>query len=161
MSKIAVHLTERVMFEWPAEYWVELLHMLTKSGHEVYAFSDETNVQINDDNPLLFDRCRMPDDIAEREVAKCDLFIGTPLKYYEMARRNSVKTLCILGATKKGEGIVSPIQCAGCKDTMPELNDCYWNDENCYWEITPIDVMEEACRLLALPKNAERVPSSA
>ena len=42
--KIAIHLTERVMFTWPMTYWIELVQKLTDAGHDLYALSDEQNV---------------------------------------------------------------------------------------------------------------------
>lgn len=141
--RIAAHLTEKLMYRWPVSYWVELIHKLTKQGHHVYAVSDEYTVAIKDDNPLLHNCLHLPDEQTEKVIAGCDLYIGVPGKYYDMAKRNGVRVVGLLGATKKGEGVVSSSQCAGCTDLMPNRIDCLWADELCMFEITPNDVLRQ------------------
>jgi ADP-heptose:LPS heptosyltransferase len=144
--KVAIHLSEKVTYKWPLEYWVELIGKLTKQGHEVYAFSDEPYVRIDDTNPLLFDRLRLTDEIAKTEIAKCDVFVGAPLKYYDMAKEAKVRTVGLLGATHKGEGVKTTAPCGACRDNMENINDCIFEDEMCGYEITPNDVLEVVCR---------------
>jgi ADP-heptose:LPS heptosyltransferase len=144
--KVAIHLTEKVTYRWPIEYWVEVIHKLTKAGHEVYAVSDEYNVVIEDKNPLLFDRLNLSDELSKQVIAKCDVFIGVPLKYYHMAKELGVRTVGLLGSTWKGDGIKSPTQCAPCREHIENVNDCIWDaDYLCMHEITPNDVMEVLC----------------
>jgi ADP-heptose:LPS heptosyltransferase len=144
--KVCIHLTEKVTYVWPIEYWVELIHKLTKDGHEVYAVSDEYNVKIEDKNPLLFDRLNLSDELSKQVIAKCDVFVGAPLKYYYMAREVGVKTVGLLGATLKGEGVESTTQCAGCREHIEHVNDCIWEDTLCMHEITPNMVLEAVCK---------------
>ena len=140
--KIAVHITEKLMYDWPLCYWKELLGKLTKAGHDVYLFSDELTVRIDDSNPKLHDKLHLPDDQSEEEIGKCDLFIGFPLKYARMAAKCGVKTILMLGATNKGDGVKTTAPCGGCVDNVPGQNDCmYAGDQLCLWEITPNDVM--------------------
>ena len=140
--KIAVHITEKLMYDWPLEYWLELLGKLTKSGHEVYLYSDELTVNINSENPRLHDRLHLSDEEAETSIKQCDLFIGFPLKYAGMAANCGVKTILMLGATNKGDGVKTTAPCGGCVDNVPGQNDCmYAGDQLCLWEITPNDVM--------------------
>jgi ADP-heptose:LPS heptosyltransferase len=143
--KVAIHLTERVTYRWPIEYWVELIGKLTKAGHEVYAVSDEPNVRIEDKNPLLFDRTQLSDELSKTVIAKCDVFVGAPLKYYKMAKELNVRAIALLGSTFKGDGVKTSAQCGGCRDNMENVNDCLFEDELCFWEITPNDVMEVLC----------------
>jgi hypothetical protein len=139
--RIAVALTEKLMYQWPLEYWVELIHKLTVVGHTVCAYSDEPHISISDQNPLLQNRLCLPDSVSEKEIAGCDLFIGPPLKYYEMAKRNGVRAIGLLGATFRGEGVKTPMSCGGCLDQLGPQADCFWGDESCYYEITPNDVI--------------------
>ena len=144
--KICIHLTERVTYKWPIEYWIELIGRLTHLGHEIYAVSDEDNVRIDDKNPLLFDRLHLGDELSKTVIAKCDVFVGPPLKYYDMAKELGIRTVAFLGSTFKGEGVKTTAQCGGCRENIKNVNDCIFEDELCYWEITPYDVMEEVCK---------------
>jgi len=130
------------MFDWPLIYWKELLGKLTAAGHDVFLFSDEATVQIKDSNPKLHDRLHLPDEESEAEIGKCDLFIGFPLKYADMAKRRGVKVILLLAATKHGSGVRSSAPCGGCIDNLSGQNDCmFGGDLLCLWEITPNDVM--------------------
>lgn len=151
--KIAAHLTEKVMFRWPVGYWVELIHKLTKAGHDIYCFSDEYTVDIKDNNPRLHNRLHLSDEDSEKEIAKCDVFIGPPLKYYDMAKRNGLELVGLLAATLNGEGVKSTTQCAGCLDNLQGMIDCLWKDEICLLEITPNDVMNHLSKLRPSPRN--------
>ena len=144
--KIAIHLTERVTHRWPIEYWIELIHKLTKLGHEIYAVSDEPNVRIDDKNPLMFDRTHLSDELSKLVIAKCDVYVGPPLKYYDMAKELGIRTVGFLGSTFKGEGVKTTAPCGGCKENIPDTIDCIFEDEVCFWEITPNDVMEAVCK---------------
>ena len=140
--KIAAHITQKLMYDWPLIYWLELLGKLTKEGHDVYLFSDELPVQIKDSNPKLHDRLHLPDEQSEEEISTCNIFIGFPLKYAEMAKRKGVKTVLLLAATNKGHGVKTSVPCGGCIDNVPGQNDCmFGGDQLCLWEITPNDVM--------------------
>ena len=139
--RIAVHLTERVMFCWPATYWTELIKKLTDAGHDLYALSDETNVSNASQNPRLHDRLHLSDEESRKVIAECDVFIGPPLKYHDMAKELGVKTIALLGATLKGDGVRTTTVCGGCLDKLDNKVDCNWGDEICYYEILPNDVI--------------------
>jgi ADP-heptose:LPS heptosyltransferase len=141
--KIAAHVTEKVMFSWPVEYWVEFFRKVTRDGHEVYIVGEDDYVEIRDKNPLLFDRLRMGDEVSRQVISKCDVFVGPPLKYYEMAKDAKVRTVAMLGATFKADGVKSSTQCAGCLDHLENVNDCLWEDSLCMWEIPPNDILKE------------------
>ena len=140
--KIAAHVTEKLMFAWPLDYWIEFFRKATDKGHEVYIVGDDDYVEIQDKNPLLFDRLRIGDDLSKKTIAKCDVFVGPPLKYYEMAKDTGVRAIGLLGASLKGEGVASTTPCAGCLEGLQDVNDCYWGDCLCMWEIPPNDVLE-------------------
>ena len=139
--KIAVHLTERVMFAWPLDYWTELVRKLTDAGHDLYALSDELNVGNESKNPRFHDRLHLSDEESRKVIADCDVFIGPPLKYYGMAKELGVKTVALLGATFKGDGVRTTNICGGCLDKLENKTDCVFSDELCYWEVTPNDVI--------------------
>jgi hypothetical protein len=139
--KIAVHLTERVCYEWPLAYWVELVRKLTDAGHDLYALSDEPNVTNESKNPKFHDRLHLSDDESRKVIADCELFIGPPLKYYDMAKDIGVRTIALLGATLKGDGVQTTAICGGCLDKLENKNDCIFEDELCYWELSPNDVI--------------------
>jgi ADP-heptose:LPS heptosyltransferase len=140
--KFSIHLTEKVPYKWPIEYWVELIHHLTKKGHEVYAVSDEPHVEIKDENPLLFDRLHLSDDLSKIVIAQSDAFVGAPLKYFHMAVEAGVKTVVLQGPSFKGEGVKTSVQCGGCIENIENVQDCIWEDYLCLFEITPYDVLE-------------------
>ncbi len=139
--RIALHFTERVMYQWPLSYWIELVQKLTDAGHDLYALSDEPNVGNNSKNPKLHDCLHLSDEESRKVVAECDLFIGPPLKYYDMAKELGVRTVALLGATFKGDGVRTTNICGGCLDKLEGRNDCNFGDELCYFEITPNDVI--------------------
>lgn len=139
--KIALHFTERVCFMWPMSYWIELVQKLTDAGHNLYALSDEPNVGNNSKNPKLHDRLHLSDEESRKVIAECDLFIGPPLKYYDMAKELGVRTIALLGATFKGDGVRTTNICGGCLDKLEGRNDCNFGDELCMWELLPNDVI--------------------
>ena len=139
--KIALHVTERVMFQWPVIYWIELVKKLTAAGHNLYALSDEDNVSHDSKNPLFHDRLHLSDDESRKVIAECDAFIGPPLKYYRMAEELGVRTIGILTSTFKGEGVRTTTVCGGCLDHLDSKVDCNWGDEICGYEVTPNDVI--------------------
>lgn len=139
--KIAIHLTERVMFQWPLTYWVELVRKLTDLGHDVYALSDEPNVTNQSDNPKFHARLHLSDEESRKVISECDVFIGVPLKYHDMAKDLGVRTIALLGATFKGDGVKTTMICGGCLDKLENKVDCNFEDEICYSEITPNDVI--------------------
>lgn len=74
------------------------------------------------------------------DPSEADVSVGPP--GYEFVGRKVV----FLGPTLEGEGIKSPIICAGCLDKIkPTPVDCYFRDEICFLEITPNDVLEALC----------------
>lgn len=139
--KIAIHLTERVMFCYPMEYWVELVRKLIDRGHEIYAFSDEPNVASEYKNEHFHSRLHLPEAKARKAMSECDLFIGVPLRYYGMAKELGIRTIGILGSTFKGEGVRTTNVCGGCLDKLSNKTDCIFQDEICYWEVTPADIL--------------------
>ena len=143
--KVAIHLTEKITFKWPIDYWVELIRKLTKAGHEVYALSDEYNIKIEDKNPLLFDRLNMDDELSEKVIAQADVFVGVPGKYFQMARKVGTRAIALLGSSHDGEGVRSSMPCSPCRGNIENVNDCIWEDELCMWEITANDVLEAIC----------------
>ena len=117
------------MEAWPTPYCEELFEKLIAKGHRAFVVTDD-----------------LDDEKARSTIEGCDYFVGTPGKYLDMAKELSVKTVALLGATLKGEGIKSPIVCAGCLDKIdPKPLDCFFSDEICAWEITPNDVMGVLC----------------
>ena len=139
--KIAVHLSERVFFSWPLPYWTELVKKLTDKGHDLYALSDEVNVTNESKNPRFRDRLHLSDEESRKVIAECDVFIGPPLKYYDMAVGSGVRVIGLLTSTFKGEGVRTTNICGGCLDKLADKTDCNWNDEICGWELTPNDVI--------------------
>lgn len=139
--RIALHFTEKVMYQWPVSYWVELVKKLTDAGHDLYALSDEENVINESTNPKLHDHLHVSDAEARMVLAGCDLFIGPPLKYYRMADELGVRVIGLLGATFEGEGVRTTTTCGGCLDKLEGRVDCNWADEICMFEILPNDVI--------------------
>jgi hypothetical protein len=138
--KIAIHVTEKVMHQWPIDYWAEFIRKATKNGHEVYAFSGEPNVVIQLKNDHVFDRTQVCDEDARREIASCDVFVGPLLHFYGLAPKN----VGILTSSFAGEGVRATIPCAGCRESLGERVDCHWGDELCQWHVTPNDVLKAA-----------------
>lgn len=139
--RIVVHLTERIMFQWPLTYWTELVRKLTDAGHDLYAISDEPNVTNESKNPKFHDRLHLSDEDSRKVISKCDVFIGPPLKYYDMAKELGVRTVALLGATFKGDGVRTTNICGGCLDKLENKVDCNFLDELCMSEILPNDVI--------------------
>lgn len=139
--KIAVHFSERVMYQWPLSYWIEFVRKLTELGHEVYALSDEPNVRIDSRNPALHDRTQLSDEDSRQVLRECDVFIGAALKYHDMAVAEGIRAIALQGSSFKGEGARSTAQCAGCLDKMQGKTDCQYGDELCWNELTPNDVL--------------------
>jgi ADP-heptose:LPS heptosyltransferase len=126
--KIAIYPTEKIFQKWPDSYWGELTDKLLKLKHRVFILSDDNPHEKNDE--ILSD---------------CDLYIGAPGQYYDLAKEKGIQVIGLLGATKKGEGVVSTTACAGCLDIMENVVDCNWQDDLCMLEITPNDVLEAVC----------------
>ena len=93
--KIAIYPTEKIFHKWPESYWGELTDKLLKKGHRVFILSDDN-----------------PKDKNESVISECDVYIGTPGEYYGLAAERKKRVIGILGPTKQGEGVVSPIACA-------------------------------------------------
>lgn len=124
--KATLYLTRRVKYEWPQMYVDELVLKLDKKGYSTSIISDDT-----------------PEDVASKEITESELFIGVPNKFDSYACKG--KRIKLLGATIKGEGAKSTVQCAGCVDKLDNMVDCLWQDELCMLEITPNDILEVAC----------------
>ena len=117
------------MQTWPKEYCEELFAKLIDLGDRVFVVTDD-----------------LTDEKAHETIAACTHFVGTPGKYMDMAKSLRVKCVALLGPTLQGEGIKSPIVCAGCLDKIdPKPQDCFFEDELCAWEISPNDVVEAIC----------------
>jgi len=140
--KIAAHVTERVMHQWPPTYWAEFFRKATKQGHEVYVFSGEPNIRVEMKNDKIYDRTQVCDEDAIKEIATCDIFVGPLLHFYRAASSNGVRTVGILTASVDGEGVKSTLPCTGCLQSLGERVDCHWGDELCQWQVTPNMVME-------------------
>ena len=129
MLKVVVHTGTKVMEAWPTPYCEELFEKLIAKGHRAFVVTDD-----------------LEDEKARSTIEGCDYFVGTPGKYLDMAKELQVKTVALLGPTLKGEGVKSPIVCAGCLDKIdPKPIDCFFGDELCAYEITANDVMEVLC----------------
>lgn len=124
--KIALYVSNRIFRKWPEDYIREFVNKAIARGHRVFQVADGD-----------------PDN--ERIIAECDAFVGAPGKYADIAKSYRKKVIHLLGPTLKGEGVVSPIICAGCLDKLGEQSDCFFHDEICMMEITPNDVLEEIC----------------
>ena len=124
--KVSIHQGSKVMETWPVSYGEELSAKLLDKGHQVFVVTDNQT-----------------DDIVRETLELCDYFVGVPGKYLDMAKELKVKTVALLGPTLKGDGIKSPIVCAGCLDKIePKPIDCFFTDEICFLEISPNDVLE-------------------
>jgi len=140
--RIAIHVTERVMFTWPSSYWAELIRKVTKSGHEVYVFSDDTNLSWDLKNDKVYNLIGLSEKEERDGMEACEVYVGPPLKYYDMAKSFGIRTIALLGATLNGEGVKTSNVCGGCLDKLDNKVDCTFGDEFCYYEITPNDVLE-------------------
>lgn len=145
--KIALHITDRTLFTWPAVYWQDLIKRLIDADHEVFIFSDESHVNINIKHERVHKCFGMSNDVINSTISKCDLFIGVPLKFSKLAKANGLKIINLLGSTLDGEGIKSPLMCAGCIDKTGNEIDCAFQDELCMHRITPIMVNREVDKL--------------
>ncbi len=127
--RVVVHRGSKVMETWPLSYCDELFAKLIDRGHRAFVVTDD-----------------LDDDKARETIASCDYFVGPPTKYTQMAKDAGVKTIDLLGPTLKGDGVKSPIICAGCLDKIdPKPVDCFFTDEICFFEISPNDVLEVLC----------------
>lgn len=123
--KVCVHQSKKVMQAWPEEYCAELFDKLIKRGDRAFLVTDDLEISK-----------------VRETIAQCDYFVGTPGEYLDIAKGMGVKTVALLGATLKGEGLKSPIVCAGCLDKIdPKPIDCFFQDEICLYEVTPNDVL--------------------
>lgn len=139
--KICAYITNRVMWTWPADYWRELFHKLTKRGHEVYVISDDPEVVVNDTNPKVFNCTGKAATEADEVVSSCDMYVGVPTRWYELAGFLGKNRIALCGPRIVEDGIVADTPCAGCIDKLGVRTDCNWGDELCYRQITPNDVM--------------------
>lgn len=126
--KVCVRKSKRVMETWPEPYCDELFAKLIARGDRAFVVTDD-----------------LEDDKALETIRTCDYFVGTPGKHLDMAKAYGVKTVALLGPTLKGDGVKSPIICAGCKDKLENPMDCFFSDEICLLEISPNDVLEVLC----------------
>ena len=127
--KVCVHASTKVMESWPTPYCDELFRKLIDRGHRVFVVTDD-----------------LDDEKVRSVISDCDVYVGTPGKLLDTAKELGVKTVALLGPTLKGEGIKSPIVCAGCLDKIdPKPLDCFFSDEMCMYEITANDVLGVIC----------------
>jgi len=142
MSRIALQLTDRLKYRWPADYCAEFIHKASKRGHEIFVITDEPNVRLDMKGDGIYDRTKdKPEDVIE----SCDIFVGPPLRLADVAKRKGLKLVCLLGASLNGVGVQSSTFCAGCEEKMDPRIDCLWQDEICMDEITANDVLEAIC----------------
>ena len=140
--RIAVQLTDRLKYRWPAEYCAEFIRKATGKGHEIFAVADEPNVRLDMKGDLIHDCTKeWPEDVFD----DCDVFVGPPLRLASIAERKRLKVVRLLGASLVGEGVKSSTFCAGCVEKMEPRIDCLWGDEICMNEITANDVLEALC----------------
>ena len=78
------------------------------------------------------------------EVSEADAYVGPVDSIYKSFHGRRIG---LLGPTLEGEGVKSPIICAGCKEKLENQVDCIFQDELCMLEITPNDVMRALCEL--------------
>jgi len=140
--KIALQLTDRIKYRWPAEYCGEFIRKASAKGHEVHVVADEENVRLDMAGEGIFDRLK---EDAECVIEECDVFVGPPLALADFAKRRGKKMVMLLGASLAGEGVQSTTFCAGCVQKMEPMVDCLWQDEICMFEITANDVLEAIC----------------
>jgi len=139
MKRIALQLTDRLKYRWPAEYCAEFIRKAVKQGHEVYVLADEPNIKLDMKGEGIHDKLKeRPEDVLET----CDVFVGPPLRLADIAKRRGLKQVRLLGASLEGEGVRSTTFCAGCVQKMDPMLDCLWQDELCMREISPNDVLE-------------------
>jgi ADP-heptose:LPS heptosyltransferase len=137
--RIALQLTDRIKYRWPAEYCAEFIRKAVKKGHEVHVMADEPNIKLDMKGEGIYDKLKeRPEDVLET----CDVFVGPPLRLASIAKRRGLKTVMLLGASLDGVGVVSTTFCAGCVQKMDPMLDCLWQDELCMREISPNDVLE-------------------
>ena len=142
MSRIALQLTDRIKYRWPAEYCSEFIRKAVNRGHDMYIVADEPNIRLDMKDDHIFDRTK---ERAEDVLETCDVFVGPPLRLADIAKRRGLKTVMLLGASLDGEGVQSSTFCAGCVQKMEPRIDCLWSDELCMSEISPNDVLEAIC----------------
>ena len=136
--RIALQLTDRLKYRWPAVYCAEFIRKAVKKGHEVFVVADEPNIGFDMKGEGIHDRLsEKPEDVLE----SCDVFVGPPLELSAAAKRKKLKTVLLLGASLQGDGVQSTTFCAGCEQKMEPMIDCRWGDEICMEEITPNDVL--------------------
>ena len=126
--KVALLINKKVMQCWPESYWGELTDKLLKRNHRVFMVSDEYPIENN-----------------HKVIDECDVCVGTAGEYVDYASLKGKRIVRILGPTLEGEGVKSPIICAGCMDKLENRVDCLWEDELCFYEVTPNDVLEVLC----------------
>jgi len=126
--RVAIYHSDKIFHRWPESYVGELAQKLLDRGHRVFIVKDDS-----------------PKETNEKVISECDCFVGAPGEYYAIAKEKGLRVIGLLGATKKGEGVVSSIACAGCMDVMDNLMDCMWHDDLCMAEITPNDVLGVLC----------------
>lgn len=138
--RIALHIVDRTLYTWSKEYWSELIGDLVKEGHDIFIFSDEKHVNIAIEHEKVRKCLEYNEDEIDKVISQCDLFIGVPLRFSDIAKKHNLKIINLLGSTTKGEGVVSTAACVGCIDKTGNEIDCVFHDELCMWLITPTDV---------------------
>lgn len=119
---VALYVSKQVFRKWPDEYVKELVGKLIARGDRVFIVEDDA-----------------PEN--DEVITNCDLFVGVPGEYAELAKAKGKRVVLLLGPTLQGDGVKSTIICAGCLDKLGMLPDCFFKDEICMYEITPNDVL--------------------
>jgi ADP-heptose:LPS heptosyltransferase len=140
--RIALQLTDRIKYRWPAEYCAEFIRKAAAKGYDVFVVADEPNIRLDMKGEHIFDRTN---EKAEGVLESCDVFVGPPLRMASIAKRRGLKQVQLLGASLEGTGVRSTTFCAGCVQKMEPMLDCLWQDELCMSEITANDVLEAIC----------------
>lgn len=152
--RIALQLTDRIKYRWPADYCREFAHKASDRGHEVFMVADEPDVVVNMTKQGVYDRTK---EKALDVLETCDVFVGPPLALADGAERRGLKVVALQGASLRGTGVRSSTFCAGC-DSEGKLEprlDCLWEDELCMSELTPNMVLEAICESSGTRKTVE------
>jgi len=147
--RVCCHIADKVLWTWPAIYWAEFITVLLDEGHDVFVFSDDKQVTTDIEHEKLRKCFSFNEEEIDTVIRQCDIFIGVPLRFSDIAKKHGLKIINILGSTTKGCGVKSTAVCTGCLDKGANEIDCSFEDELCYWLITPFDVKREFDKVCA------------
>ena len=140
--KIALHITDQILWTWPPEYWSELIKMLINDEHELYVYTDEKHLRLQFSSSKIKTFIAKTQNEYEESMKECSVFVGSPLKFSKIADKCELKVINFLGATSCGIGVRSLMPCVGCLDQNKTI-DCQYHDELCMTGITPFMVKRE------------------